>query len=134
MSTRSKGCEHPSTAERDVWSYPQRGCEGMATTLTTAHQSIWRHLYDSINATRTPKSTLDFVTLDKKSKMNTLWQREEFLEMCSEKKLMEEVVGFEEEISLKNGQQACWPYRIRNKRMLSVGNIPPWESGLRQRS
>jgi len=24
------------------------GCEGMATTITAAHYSIWRHLYDSM--------------------------------------------------------------------------------------
>ena len=26
------------------------GCEGMATTVTAAHHSIWRHLYDSTHA------------------------------------------------------------------------------------
>ena len=26
------------------------GCEGMATTVTAAHHSIWRHLYDSMHA------------------------------------------------------------------------------------
>ena len=25
------------------------GCEGMATTVTAAHHSIWRHLYDSMH-------------------------------------------------------------------------------------
>ena len=25
------------------------GCEGMATTVTAAHYSIWRHLYDSMH-------------------------------------------------------------------------------------
>jgi len=26
------------------------GCEGMATTVTAAHHSIWRHLYDTMHA------------------------------------------------------------------------------------
>ena len=41
------------------------GCEGMATTVTAAHHSIWRHLYDSMHAAQKPKSKLKFVTLDK---------------------------------------------------------------------
>jgi len=31
------------------------GCEGMATTVTAAHCSIWRHLYDSMHAAQKPK-------------------------------------------------------------------------------
>jgi len=36
-----------------------------------------------------PKSKLNFVTLDKESKMNTLCQRKEFLRICSKKDLAE---------------------------------------------
>jgi len=53
-------------------------CDGMATTVTTAHQYIWRHLYASIQAAQTPTSKLRFVTSDKESSMSTLWQEEEF--------------------------------------------------------
>ena len=49
------------------------GCEGMATTVTDAHHSIRRHLYDSKHAAQKPKSKLKFVTLDKESNMSTLW-------------------------------------------------------------
>ena len=31
------------------------GCEGMAITVTAAHHSIWRHLYDSNAAAQKPK-------------------------------------------------------------------------------
>jgi len=48
------------------------GCEGMATTVTAAHHSIWRHLYDSMQAAQKPKSKLKFVTLDKEINMSTL--------------------------------------------------------------
>ena len=66
------------------------GCEGMATTATAAHHSIWRHLYDSMNAAQKPKSKLKFVTLsDKESNMSTLWRREEFLRICSKEELAE---------------------------------------------
>jgi len=49
------------------------GCEEMATTVMAAHNSIWRHLYDSMHAAQKPKSKLKFVTLDKESRMSTLW-------------------------------------------------------------
>jgi len=65
------------------------GCEGMATTVTAAHLSIWRHLYDSIHAAQKPKSKLKFFTLDKESKMSTMWRREEFLRICSKEELAE---------------------------------------------
>ena len=38
------------------------GCEGMATTVTVAHHSIWRHLYESMHAAQKPKNKLKFVT------------------------------------------------------------------------
>jgi len=44
------------------------GCEGMATTVTAAHHSIWRHpVYDSVYAAQKPKSKLKFITLGKGS-------------------------------------------------------------------
>jgi len=39
------------------------GCEGMATKVTAAHHTIWRHLYDNMHASQEPKSNLKFVTL-----------------------------------------------------------------------
>ena len=42
------------------------GCEGMTTTVTAAHHSLWSHLYDSMHAAQKPKHKLKFVTLDKK--------------------------------------------------------------------
>jgi len=40
-------------------------CDGMATTVTVAHHSIWRHLYASMKAAQTPASKLRFITPDK---------------------------------------------------------------------
>jgi len=45
------------------------GREGMATTVTAAHHSIWWHLYDSMHSAQKQKSKLKFVTLDKESNM-----------------------------------------------------------------
>ena len=65
------------------------GCEGMAMTVTAAHHSIWRHLYDSMHAAQKPKIKLKFVSLDKESNISTLWRREEFLRICSKEDLEE---------------------------------------------
>jgi len=58
-------------------------CDGMATTVTAAHHFIWRHLYASMQAAQTSASKLRFVTPDKESSMSTLWQDEEFEQICS---------------------------------------------------
>jgi len=82
------------------------GCEGMATTVTAAHHSIWRHLHDSMHAAQKPKSKLKFVMLDKESNMSTLWRREEFLRICSKEELAEKVQDIELTISIKERQEA----------------------------
>jgi len=65
------------------------GCEVMATTITTAHHFIWRHLYDSMHAASKPKSKLNFVTLGRERNTSTLWRRKEFLRICSKEELAE---------------------------------------------
>jgi len=83
------------------------GCEGMATTVTAAHHSIWRHLYDSMHSAQKPKSKPKFVTLDKKSNTSTLWRREEFLKICSKEELSEKARDMEVTIPAKKSQEAC---------------------------
>ena len=75
----------------------------MATTVTAAHHSIWRHLYDSMHAAhwQKPKSKLEFVTLDKESNMSTLWRQEEFLRICSKEELAEKAQDIEVTIPFK---------------------------------
>ena len=82
------------------------GCDGMATTVTAAHHSIWRHLYDSMHAARKPKSKLKYVTLDEESNMSTLWRREEFLRICSKDDLVEKAQDIEVTIPVKKSQDA----------------------------
>jgi len=82
------------------------GCEGMATTVTAAHHSIWRHLHDSMHAAQNPKSKLKFVTLHKESNMSTLWRREEFLRICSKKELAEMAQDIEVTIPVQKSQEA----------------------------
>jgi len=82
------------------------GCEGMSTTVTAAHHSMWRHLYDSMHAAQKPKSKLKFVTLDKESNMSTQWRREEFLRICSKEELTEKAQDIEAAIPVKTSQEA----------------------------
>ena len=42
------------------------GCKGMATTVTAAHHSIWRHLSGSMHAAQKRKSKLKFVKIESK--------------------------------------------------------------------
>jgi len=78
------------------------GCEGMATTVTSAHHSIWRHQYDSMHAAQKPKSELKFVT----SSISTLWRREEFVRICSKEELAEKAKDIEVTIPVKKSQEA----------------------------
>jgi len=78
----------------------------MATIVTASYHSIWRHLYDSMHTAQKPKIKLKFVMLDKKSNISTLWQREEFLRICSKKDLAEKAQDIEVTITVKKSQEA----------------------------
>jgi len=82
------------------------GCEGIVKTITAAHHSIWRHLYDSMHAAQKPKSKLKFVTLDKESNMRTLWRREQFLRICNTEELVEKAQDIEVTIPVKKSQES----------------------------
>jgi len=85
-------------------------CDGMATTVTAAHHVIWRHLYASIQAAQTPTSKLRFVTPDKKSSMSTLWQEEEFKQICSRESLTEKAANIEQTIIVKEHERARYDF------------------------
>jgi len=92
ITRESRGESTDGLADETHGHINSAGCEGLATTVTAAHHSIWRHLYDSMHAAQKPKSKLKFVTLDKESNMNTLWRREEFLRICSKEDLKDILV------------------------------------------
>jgi len=77
----------------------------MATIVTAAHHSVWRHLYASMHAAQKPKSKLKIVTLDKEGNMSTLWRREEFLRICSKKDLAEKAQDIEGTMIVKKSQE-----------------------------
>jgi len=75
-------------------------------TVTAAHHSIWRHLYDSMHAAQKPKNKLKFVTLDTERNMSTLWRQEDFRRICSKKDLVEKAQDMEVTIPVKKSHKA----------------------------
>jgi len=75
-------------------------------TVTAAHHSIWRHLYDSMHAAQKPRSKHKFVTLDKESNMSTLWRRKDFLRICSKEELAGQAQDIEVTMPFKKSQEA----------------------------
>jgi len=78
----------------------------MATTVTAAHHFIWRHSSASIQAAQTPISKLRFVTPDQENSMSTLWQEEEFKQICSRESLTEKAADIEKTIVVKEHKRA----------------------------
>jgi len=99
-------------------------CDGMATTVTAAHHFIWRHLYASMQAAQAPASKRRFVRPDKESNMNTLWQEEEFKQICSRELLTKKAVEIEKQVSKKEHERERHDFdpkifyenRFRNRR------------------
>ena len=87
-------------------------CDGVATTVTAAHHSgfIWRHLYASMQAAQTTTSKIRFVTPDKESSMSTLWQEEEFKQICSRESLTEKAAVIEKTICVKEHERERYDF------------------------
>jgi len=85
-------------------------CDGMETTVTAAHHFIWRYLYASMQAAQTPASKLRFVTPDKESSMNTLWQEKEFGQICSRESLTDKAAEIEKTISLTEHKRELYDF------------------------
>jgi len=54
-----------------------------------------------MQAAQTPTSNLRFVTPDKESSINTLWQEKDFEQICSRESLPEKAAEIEKTISVK---------------------------------
>jgi len=132
IAREARGESTDSLADETHGHINSAGYEGMATIVTAAHHSIWRHLYDSMHATQKPKSKLKFVTLDKESDMSTLWRREEFLRICSKEELAQKAQDIEVTIPVKKSQEArynlddddCFYYHSwRNNVVIAFGTL-----------
>ena len=98
--------------------------DGIATTVTAAYHFIWRHMYASMQAAQTLASKLRFVTSDEESSMNTLWQEEEFEQICRRELLTEKAVEIEKAISVKEHKRECHdfdPTMFYKNRFLEIG-------------
>jgi len=63
-----------------------------------------------MQATQTPTSNLKFVTPDKESSMSTLWQEEEFKQICSRELLTEKAADIETMIAVKEHERARYDF------------------------
>jgi len=95
-------------------------CDGMTITVTAAHHFIWRHLYASMQAAQTPTSKLRFVKPDKESSMSTLWQEEEFEQICSRDLLTEKAVDIERTISVKEHERKRYDFDPTTKFVFGI--------------
>ena len=68
------------------------------------------NLYASIQTAQTPTSKLRFVTPDKESSMSTLWQEEEFKQICSRESLMKKATDIEKTIVVKEHERARYDF------------------------
>jgi len=57
IAQEARGESTDSLAAETCGHINSAGCEGMATTVTVAHHSIWRHLYDSMHAAQKKASS-----------------------------------------------------------------------------
>jgi len=85
-------------------------CVGMATTVTAAQHFIWRNLYASMQVAQTRMSTLRFVTPDKESSMSTLWQEEDFKQICSRQLLTEKAADIGKTIAAKEHEREHYDF------------------------
>ena len=67
-------------------------------------------MYASMQAAQTPASKLRFVTPDNESSMNTLWQEEEFKQICSRESLTEKAANIEKTIVVKEHERARYDF------------------------
>jgi len=63
-----------------------------------------------MQAAQTPTSKLKFVTPDKKNNMSTLWQEEEFKQICSRELLTEKAADIEKTIAVKKHERARYAF------------------------
>jgi len=82
----------------------------MAATVTTAHHFIWRHLHASMQAAQTPTRKLRVVTPNKESSMSTLWQEEEFKQICSRESLTEKAADIEKSSVVKEHERERYDF------------------------
>ena len=96
------------------------------TTVTAAHHSIWRHLYDSMHAAQRPKRKFEFVTLDKQSNVSVLWRRREFLRICRGRSGVEGTGNRGDKNSQKKSGNTIQPRSSVLLRKLFLGQSTGW--------
>jgi len=104
--TRTTRCKHWKFAGEDVWAHQQcilrrNGNNRHGCTLLHLESSVCQHMCASMKATPNPTSELRFVTHDKASSMNTLWQEKGFGQIAAESRWWKKAAEIDKTISVK---------------------------------
>ena len=79
------------------------GCKGQTEVVTLAHNNVFRDLMFDIARHQKKKSDKDFTTLGTEKSLSSLWEREEYINMCSKEDLWRAVAEDEANTPLESG-------------------------------
>ena len=83
------------------------GCKGQKEVVTLAHNNVFRDLMFDIARHQKKTSVKDFTTSGTEKTLGSLWEREEYIDMCSKEELWEAVAADEAETPLEVGMQGA---------------------------
>jgi len=69
------------------------GCKGQKEVVTLAHNNVFRDLMFDIARHQKKTSVKDFTTLGTEKTLGSLWEREEYINMCSKEDLWKAVTA-----------------------------------------
>ena len=118
-SDRCSLCRKALRAEKGAnfceWEVPREtvghissvGCKGQKEVVTLAHNNVFRDLMFDIARHQKKTSVKDFTTLGTEKTLGSLWEREEYINMCSKEDLWEAVAAEEAKTPLEMGMQGA---------------------------
>jgi len=83
------------------------GCKGQKEVVTLAHNNVFRDLMFDIARHQKKTSVKDFTTLGTEKTLGSLWEREEYINMCSKEDLWEAVAEEEAKTPLEGEMQGA---------------------------
>ena len=98
---------HTCWAGRDRIGYRRLPCPGQKEVVTLAHKNVFRDLMFDIARHQKKTCVKDFTTLGTEKTLGSLWEREEYINMCSKEDLWKAVAAEEAKTPLEVGMQGA---------------------------
>jgi len=94
-----------------------------APLVPSSSKGLHEHFTSWKRVRQAKASKLRFITPDKESSMNMLWQEEEFEQICSREALTEKAAEIEKTIFVKEHERACYDFEpaIFTKIVFGIG-------------